>query len=314
MRPAAARWSVPQVQRFLADQLDVRARAVQRLSTGAWSEAFAFKWDGRPLVVRFSALEEDFRKDEHAARWRSPVLPIPEVLAVGKADPGFYAVSERLFGDDIDDRSEPELRVLIPSLLGMLDALRVVDVSSRTGYGVWGADANAPYGTWAETLLDVARDRPEQRHHGWRRRLAASPTGDGPFREAHDALAALVPGLPAGRHLIHGDLLYRNVLVTGDRITGLLDWGSAMYGDALFDLAWICFWSAWYPAWRAIDWAAEARGHLAATGLIVAGFDERLRACQLYIGLEGQGYQAFHGRWDEVAWTAARTLEIARGR
>jgi hygromycin-B 4-O-kinase len=302
------------VRRFLTERFDRGAGSVTSLGTGAWSRAYAFECGGRAFVVRFSGLEEDFRKDERAARWSSPALPVPAVVAVGESEAGFYAISERLSGDEIDDRDEAQLRALLPAIFGALDSLRAADVADSTGYGGWGADGDAPYSSWREMLLDVERDRTSQRHHGWRDRLAASPTGAGSFIEAHRRLVDLAPYLTEERHLIHADLLNHNVLVTGARITAVFDWGSAMYGDSLFDVAWFCFWSAWYPAWRAIDFTAEARRHFADIGLRVPSFDERLRACQIFIGLEGQGYQAWKGLWSDLAWTAARTLKVAEGR
>jgi hypothetical protein len=59
-----------------------------------------------------------------------------------------------------------------------------------------------------------------------------------------------------------------------------------------------------------IDFQAEARRHYQAIGLDVPHFEERLLACQLYIGLAGQAYQAYKGYWDELAWTARRTLDV----
>ena len=41
------------------------------------------------------------------------------------------------------------------------------------------------------------------------------------------------------RHVIHGDLLNRNILVDGERINAVLDWGNALYGDHLYDAAWL---------------------------------------------------------------------------
>jgi hygromycin-B 4-O-kinase len=235
------------------------------------------------------------------------------VLEIGRAPGGFYAVSERRFGGLLEDADEAQLVALLPSLIRLLDAIRQADISGSSGYGLWGADGDAPYPSWRATLLDVATDRTTQREHGWRQRLAASPTGDGPFLEAYERLASLADALPDDRHLIHSDLLHGNVLVEGDRITAVLDWGSAMYGDFLYDLAWITFWSAWYPAWRAIDFRTAAARHFEAVGLDVPRFEERLRACELHVGLSGQAYHAFRGFWDDLAWTAARTLELARG-
>src|SRR5207237_4791890 len=100
--------------------------------------------------------------------------------------------------------------------------------------------------SWRAHLLQVAADEPTSRTHGWRARLAASPTGSGPFEEALDQLHALVDCCPEERHLVHGDLLHYNVLVAGDRITGVIDWGCSIYGHLLFDVARITFCDPYY--------------------------------------------------------------------
>jgi hygromycin-B 4-O-kinase len=135
--------------------------------------------------------------------------------------------------------------------------------------------------------------------------------GVGPFEDAYGRLQALADRVPETRHLIHSDLLHYNVLVEGERITGVLDWGCGMYGDFLYDLAWFCFWQPWYPAWQRIDFRAEATRHYAAIGLDVRDFEARLRCCQVHIGLAGQAYQAYAGNWADLQATARRTLDIA---
>ena len=143
--------------------------------------------------------------------------------------------------------------------------------------------------------------------------MATSPTGTGPFEEALGHLRTLLDHCPEERHLIHGDLLNYNVLVADGRISAVIDWGCAMYGDFLYDPAWFAFWSPWYPEWQGIDFRREAARHYAAIDLEVVAFEERLRCCQIHIGLAAQAYNAFTGRWEELERTAARTLAIARG-
>lgn len=85
---------------------------------------------------------------------------------------------------------------------------------------------------------DEARhDHPAGRVEGGRDLLGASPIGTGPFDEAFERLQHLADVCPEERHLIHDDLLNRNVLVEDDRIVALLDWGSSKYGDFLYDVA-----------------------------------------------------------------------------
>jgi hygromycin-B 4-O-kinase len=303
--------NLDRAQAFLAARFGGDAGDVAPIGRGEWSKAFAFRRDGRDYVIRFGAYQEDFLKDRFAIRFAGPALPIPPVVELGEALGGYYALSERVIGAYIDDVDEARMRTLLPALFAALDAARLADLSGTAGYGGWGADGTAPYPSWRATLVDVAGDRPGDRIHGWRERLAASAVGVAPFDQAYERLLALAGCLPEERHLIHSDLLHFNVLVDADRITGVLDWGCAMYGDWLYDLAWFCFWQPWYPAWQHIDFQAEALRHYASTGLEVPLFDERLRCCQIHIGLAGLAYMAYAGNWTDLPETARRTLSIA---
>ena len=177
---------------------------------------------------------------------------------------------------------------------------------------MWGRDGQGFHPSWQAYLSD-RRDGPSgERLTGWREALAASPTGIRPFDEAVEILDQLIPFCPEERHVVHSDLLHLNVLVDGLEISAVFDWGCSLYGDYLYDLAWLAFCSPWFPAWSAIDWHAEGARHLADTGVPVTDYSERMRAYEIHIGLDGMRYNAFRGRWDEVAVVAERTLAIAR--
>jgi hygromycin-B 4-O-kinase len=296
---------------FLVARLGRDVSEVSPIGYGAWARAYAFRRGGTEYIARFSALDEDFRKDRIAAGYGSSALPIPVVVEIGETGGGFFAISERAPGGFLDELDEDQMRGMLPALFAALDAARRVDLSMSTGYGSWGADGNAPQRSWRAALLAIADDRPEERTHGWRERLVASPTGSGPFDEALARLDALIPDDAQERHLIHSDLLNYNVLVEDGRISAVIDWGCAMYGDFLYDLAWFEFWSPWYPAWHGIDFRSEAARHYASIGLTVPRFEERLTVCQIHIGLAAQAYNAFKERWDALEEAAWRTIEVA---
>ena len=299
------------VEEFLAARLGGGITDLARISHGEWSRAFGFRHAGKEYVARFSAVLEDFAKDRLAAAFASPALPIPPIIDLGEAFGGYYALSERAPGGYLDELDEAGMRRVLPSLFAALDATRDVDLSKTSGYGGWGADGVASHQTWRDYLLDVTRDEPTDRVHGWRERMAASPTGTGPFDTAYAQLQSLLQYVPDERHLIHSDLLNFNVLVADDRLTAVIDWGCSLYGDFLYDLAWFTFWSAWYSAWRGIDFAAEACRHYASIGLAVPSFAQRLRCYELHIALGGMAYAAFKERWEFLEWVARQTMAMA---
>lgn len=310
--PVPAGVDAVQAAAFLGSRFGPDIGDVTRIGYGEWSRAYAFRQGGEEYVIRFGLFGEDFAKDHRAARFASSALPIPAVTEIGEAFGGAYAISERVFGGFIDRLDGAAMRAVLPSLFTALDAARQVDLSGTVGYGGWGADGSAPYPSWWAALLAVADDRSADRIVGWRERMAGSAVGTGPFEEGLDRLRFLIPWCPEERHLIHSDLLHFNVLVAEDRISAVVDWGCSMYGDFLYDIAWLVFWAPWYPAWRGIDFRDEAARHFRAIGLDVPHFEERLRCYQIHIALDSLKYNAFMERWDELQAVASQTLAVAR--
>ncbi len=279
---------------------------------GEWSAAYSVRTAVADLVARFSAYDEDFEKDAYAARYSSTALPVPSIIERGPAGDGFYAVSERMPGEHLDGLDEARMRRVLPSLFGALDAMRSVDLSGASGFGGWRADGSTTHPTWRAWLLAIATDPATRGSPGWRKVLEVSPTGVGPFEEGFARLRELVEHCPEERQLIHDDLINFNVLVDGDRISAVLDWGSSKYGDFLYDIAKLVFYQPWYAAWRNIDFTAEVRTHYDATGVAVPRFAERLACYCIRIGLEDMAYSAFRQRWEQVVAKAGRILELAR--
>jgi hygromycin-B 4-O-kinase len=308
----ATKIDVDAARAYLTQRFGGDIKNLTPLRQGVWASAYAFDRGGEALVVRFGQYRDDFAKDRIASQYASRDLPIPRIIEIGEGLGGSYAISERAAGIHIDGIDERSMRRVLPSLFATLEALRRVELPHDAGFGGWDGTGRAPQPTWRAKLLDIATDGPTRLGPSWRATLAATSVGTGPFDEAFVALQRLVDRCPEERHLVHSDLLHFNVLVADDRVSALLDWGSSIYGDFVFDIAWLTFWAPWYPLWSRIDFAREAAAYHRSIGLNVPDFEHRIRCYELYIGLESQGWYAQVGDAANLERTATRILERAR--
>lgn len=291
------------VEKTLCAVLDAPITDVEPLAGGHWSKAFGFRAGGRDLVARFGAHVADFHRDRAAVQFGGPDMPVPEVLQIGEAFGGYYCVSERMFGEMIDDLPAERMQPIVPGVLRLMDVLRGVDLQR------WIADLQIKATPWREQLLKV--DQENERVHGWHDRLEGFPLGTEAYSLAWRYLNEHLDVCPDANALVHNDLFHQKVLVQGDRISGVLDWGNAMPGDFLYELALVDFYAPWFPSMEGIDWVREAREHYERIGLEVPNMDERLRCYWMHVGLDGMAYNAFREDWAAVEAAARRTLELA---
>jgi hygromycin-B 4-O-kinase len=300
-----------EVQAFIDDRFGDRAGNVTRLPGGDWSQAYALSLDGTQVVARFGIHGEDYKKDRVASGWASDELPIPDVLELDRTRVGFFALSSRARGDFLDELHREQIRVVLPSLFRAMEAIRDIDVSATEGYGNWRSDGHGPQGTWREALLHkFVGDPPTHRTHGWRAALETSPGGTRDFDAALKVLERLAERMPSQRHVIHNDLLNHNVLVQGDRVSAVLDWGNSMYGDHLYDAAWLLYCQPRYTSWPELDLAGELRRHWEAGGSVPDDLEARLLCYQIHVGLDAQSYAAYKGNWDQLRLNSEQTMTL----
>ena len=242
---------------FVADRYGRRAADFHLLGAGEWSRAYGFVLDGRSAVIRFGDHVEDFRKDQVMAARSSAALPIPAIIEIGATGSGYFAVSERAPGEPLDGLDGAGVRAVLPGLLAALDALRAIDVSGTKGYGTWAPDGTGPAASWAQALLAISRQR----------EFPAGGPHWPPPPSVRARLTGVMPGCrswPRACRMSDTSSTATCSTVTcwsKTRLTAIIDWGNALYGDWLYDAAWLIFWWPWFPQWQDIDIAAELERH-----------------------------------------------------
>ena len=237
--------SLDHVRSFLRGVHGRDVEALESLTGGFWSSAFAYRVGGDELVVRFGQIRSGFESDQAAMAYGGPELPVPEVLEIGDAFDGSYCVSRRHHGRFLEDVTPGEAHVAGPMLQRLLRALRNAPADTLEA------------GSWREWLLSGLQEPPpDQPTAGWTSLLAAKPSAFEVFEAASSRIESLVESCPERRDLVHGDLLHRNVLVSPDasRVTAVFSWKCAVRGDFLFDVAWCTVWgSMFHPGIAALD-------------------------------------------------------------
>jgi aminoglycoside phosphotransferase (APT) family kinase protein len=143
-------------------------------------------------------------------------------------------------------------------LANLLGALRAID--ERPDLSVSGQPADlAPQDSWRNHLLRKLADDGTSWTAGWRSALRRDRELERLIRACEARIAELSEACAERRNVVHGDLLYQNVLVSEDAstVTGVFSWKRSVRGDFLYDTAYCTFFSPWYPGVGAADpWAA----------------------------------------------------------
>lgn len=281
--------------------------SIESLRPGAWSSATAVSTESGEYILRLAQTPDDFRCDQFVAQFSSPHLPIPAVQALGQFGRQWFCISSRMPGRHLDELSAKEMERTLPSVADTLIAIRDVDSTATTGYGGWDADGNGTFASFADQLLDVAVDNPDERGGGWSAVLSQHPYEQGIFNRGLELLRELCGFVPDSRQLIHMDTINFNVVVQDDLISGIFDWGCAMWGDALYDLAWFRFWNPWYSQWAELDIPGYLERHVGIEG---DHAEERMRCYLLHIGLGHIRYNAFVGTLESMNDCAKATEKL----
>lgn len=284
--------------------------ALQPLGGGAWSSAYGFEHAGRALVVRFGESKEWYEADRAAMAFCSPGLPVPEVLEIGDALGGAYAISVRHHGRNLEGLPAACAGVAGPMLASLLAALFAVPKHLDLPVD-WHAQRPHRGLTWRGWLTGTLGDDPDQAVHGWRSRF--DPDVERLYAAGEAKVRALVEACPERRDLVHGDLLHANVLVTEDasRPTAVFSWKCSVRGDFLYDVAWCDFCTVWSPWLAEVDlWGLIHREPSIRDDDVFVDDVLRHHCYEVHIGLGALSWNAWVGDDRTLRQAATRLGEV----
>lgn len=272
---------------------------------GQVARTFAFRADTQEYIVRFNydnMLDSNLPKEVYLMRkLAGTAIPLPPVLHVGRLGELHFAISRKMPGQMLETLDPQEVRALVPQILDILATIRSVDVSEAQGYGGFNDQGQGRLSSWNSRFHRIVQEEVENDYFGkWYPLFDETFLERDLYMDLYRRMCDLLVFCPEERALIHGGLSLRNILAQDGKITAVLDWLDASYGDAVYDIAILDFWSNWLGVSEAfLEDCRQRRQEF-------PHYEERLLCYECYHALDALRFFAKNG--NEEGYRLARTL------
>jgi hygromycin-B 4-O-kinase len=248
--------------------------ALVSLEGGQVAQTFSFTAGDQAYILRFSpgSFDVTFEKERFIyTHFASSSIPIPPILKIGKLGELSYAISRKIAGRRLLALTRTEYEQILPSLIRTLHAIHQVDVSSWHGFGGIDDNGTGTCSSWHDYIAQINEEEWADGFFGkWHVLFETTFLEREFFETISHQLQRLLPFCSEERWLVHGGYGFNNVLAENGAVTAVLDWTEAMYGDFLYDVAWLNFWDPGH------DYQAIFRADYAERGFAVPDFEQRL--------------------------------------
>ncbi|MBN2461434.1 MAG: aminoglycoside phosphotransferase family protein [Candidatus Cloacimonetes bacterium] len=260
------------------------------LAGGSVAQTIAFQSGNEDYVIRFTTekMDASYQKEYFIYKnFASTEIPISPVIAFGHYENLYYSISRKIPGIGLDSLPEARLIKVLPHLIRTLFAIHRTDVSAWQNYGWIDDNGTGLFPSWKEFITRVyAEERSDGFYGKWHYMFNETFLDREFFEKVYRHMLKLLQFCPEKRYLVHGGYGFNNILVNDDEVTAVLDWFDAMYGDFVYDIAWIDLWP------RGIDYSGLLYKYYAEHGEIIPDFTARVTCYKCYIGLDAMRFFA----------------------
>lgn len=280
---------INQAEEILKEIFEQSVAKVSYIEMGQLSKVFSFEVKDKSYVVHFRKNNESFDKADFIYKAHGNKLPIPQVIKNGKIDEIFFSISTKATGKPISSYSAPELNIIIKDLAKHFTNMSHIDIEPSKGFGMIRPSGMASNKSWRDVLGEFFKEDQEGFYKNWTSLYTESFLEKSLFQEGYSAIMELAKYSPDKPSLVHGDFHLGNMLSNGNKVTGIVDWELAMYGDFMFDLAVLHLWTPH------LDFPQKVRNLWLETENDIIHFEERLRCHMLFKAVDGLRFFAKQG-------------------
>jgi hygromycin-B 4-O-kinase len=278
---------------------------------GSIARTFAFRTGGQDYIIRFNfdrMMQSNFPKEIYLwQRLVSTQIPVPPILQVGRLGDLHFAISRKMPGKSLMHYKPEEIASVLPQIVETIDAIHHVNVSDTQGYGVFNDHGRGGATSWRAFLSKIADEEPEQDYYGkWHYLFDDTFLAREVFDEIYHHMLGLLENCPEERYLVHGNLSLANILAHDGKLTAILDWLDARYGDFVYDIAILDYWSPTLGVSERFRWYYHDRQ------IAVPAYEERILCYQCFVTLDAMRFYAKSGDKSSYQVASSRMLQRLR--
>jgi hygromycin-B 4-O-kinase len=282
------------------------------INEGQIAQTFSLKNNDQQqeYILRFTDQSISLFKEAYIYQhFASASFPLPRILATGTWQDLCYVISEKVAGVSMSQLSLASLELALPQIIQTLQAIHTTSVIFTTGYGNFSEQGIGIVKDWPSYLRRVREEEAEESFYGkWHSLFETTFLEKAFFDYIYAQMESLLVYCPNERFLVHGNYGYGNLMLDAQsgQVTGVIDWADAKFGDFLYDVAWLDFWS---PS-PTIDFARLFTDYYAAQKNPVVHFTERVLCYTCFIGLDSLRFFAKKKDFEAYNYTCNRLQSL----
>ncbi len=297
-----------QVLALLNEHFSMAVTDLVSVEGGSVARTFAFRLGSQDYIIRFNLdkmLTSNFPKEAYLwQKLASTSIPMPPVLQVGRLDNLYFAISRKMPGKTLMHYKPEEIEQLFPQIIETLDTIHHIDVSNTQGYGVFDYRGRGMASGWRDFLREIAYEEVEQDYFGkWHHMFDDTFLERDVFEKIYQHMLSLLDSCPEERYLVHGSISFNNMLALNGKLTAVLDWLDARYGDFVYDIAILDYWS---PRLRVSE---HFRQYYQERRFVVPEYETRILCYQCYMTLGAMRFFAKSNAEKSYQFVRALILE-----
>jgi hygromycin-B 4-O-kinase len=189
----------------------------------------------------------------------------------------------------------------------VLDAIHHVDVSDTQGYGVFDYRGRGMARSWHGFLRKVMDEEREQDYFGkWHHLFEDTFLERDVFERVYQRMLSLLEFCPEERYLVQGSMSFNNLLAQDGKLTAVLDWIDARYGDFVYDIAILDYWH-WQPGFSIKE---LFRQYYQERQITIPNYEQRVLCYWCYNTLMAMRFYAYSGDENSYQFVRARIKQM----